>query len=83
MGDRARLLEIFYVDDQRVEARSSLGFIDARDGLAIGRVGRQAVDGFGRDGDGPAFGDQPRRFRDRFGSIRQDAGVLRAHAAAL
>ena len=37
--------------DQRIEARPAFRLEDARDGLAVGRVAGEAVDGLGRDRD--------------------------------
>ena len=71
------------MDDQRVEARPALGGVDARDRLAVGGVGGEAVDGLGRHRDQLAGADQPRRLGDRLGAVGQDAGVLRATARAL
>ncbi|MEA3042375.1 MAG: hypothetical protein QOH47_213 [Sphingomonadales bacterium] len=82
-GDLGRLTDIAHMDDQRIEARPPLGLVDPRDGLAVGRVGGEAVDGLGRHRHRLPGGDQPRRLGDRLGSISQDAGVLRAHRAAL
>jgi hypothetical protein len=82
-GDFRCLGDVADMDDQRIEARPALGLVDPRDCLAIGGVGGEAVDGFGRHRHGLPGGDQPRGLGDRFGSFRQDAGVLRAHRAAL
>ena len=54
------------MDDERIEARPALGFVDARDRFGIGRVRGEAVDGLGGDRDRLAGEDQPRRFRDAF-----------------
>ena len=43
--------EIRYMHDQRIEMRAPFGCEYAGDGLAIGRVGAQPVDGFGRESD--------------------------------
>ena len=37
-------VEIADVDDQRIEGRSSLRFVDARDRFSVGRVGREPID---------------------------------------
>ena len=50
--------------NQRVEARSSLRFVDPRDRFGIGRVSGEAVDRLGRHRDGLAGEDQPRGFGD-------------------
>jgi hypothetical protein len=56
--------EIGNMDDQRVEAWSSLGLVDTRDRLGIGCVGGEAVDRLGRDSDRLARKDQPRGVGD-------------------
>ena len=50
-GDFSGLADVADMDDQRIEARPALGLVDARDRLAIGRVGGEAVDGLGRHRD--------------------------------
>jgi len=82
-GDFNGLPNVQDMDDERVEGRPALGLVDARDRFAIGRVGGEAVDGLGRHRHDATVGDQPRRRGDRLWSIRQDAGVLRVHRAAL
>ena len=47
--DRLRHLKRRDMGDQRIEARPALGLEDARDGLAVGGVGGEPVDGLGRD----------------------------------
>ena len=47
--------------DQRIEARPAFGLEDAGDGLAIGRVAGEAVDGLGRDRDDFAGFEQRQR----------------------
>jgi hypothetical protein len=71
------------MDDERVEARPALGFVDARDRRAIARIGGQTLYRLGRHGVRLAGRDQPRCLGNRRGSISQDDGVLRAHLAAL
>jgi hypothetical protein len=56
--------EVSDVHDQRIEAWSSLGFVNAGDRFGIGRVGGQAVDSFGRDADWLAGNDRLRGFGD-------------------
>src|SRR5919108_1809912 len=51
--------------DQRVEAWSALGLEDARNRSAVGRIGREAIDGLGRNGDHVAGLDQGQRLRLR------------------
>ena len=55
-----------HVNDQRVEARSSLRFVDARDRFGVGGVSRETVDRLGRDRDRLAGEDQPPRLGDAF-----------------
>ena len=43
------------MDDQRIEARPSLGREDLGDGPVLRRVGAEPVDGLGREGDKLAF----------------------------
>ena len=43
------------MDDQRVEARTALGFVDLCHGFPIGSIGGEAVDGLGRHADQAAF----------------------------
>ncbi len=43
-----------HMGDQRIEARPALDLVDAGDRLRLGGVGGQAIDGFGRNGDGLA-----------------------------
>ena len=83
LSDFRGLIDAPDMDDERIEARTALGFVDAGDRFAVGRVGGEAVDGLGRHRDGLAGRDQPRRFGDRRRAIGQDAGVLRAHRGAL
>jgi hypothetical protein len=52
------------MDNQRVEAWSSLGFVDARNRLGVGSVSGEAVDRLGRDSDRLARKDQPRGVGD-------------------
>jgi hypothetical protein len=83
LGDFSGLADAADMDDQRIEGRPALGLVDTRDRFAIGGIGGETVDRLGRHRHDPAADDQPRRRGDRLGSIRQDAGVLRAHRAAL
>ena len=62
------------MDDQRVEARPSLGREDRGDGALVGRVGAEPIDGLGRKGDERPVAQQPRGARDR----RADAGTILA-----
>ena len=48
------------MDDQRVEARPAFGRVDARYRFRIGRIGGQAVNGLGRNGDRFARKNQAR-----------------------
>lgn len=57
--------EVWNMDNQRVEAWSSLGFVDARNRLGVGSVSGEAVDRLGCDRDRLAGEDQPRRLGDR------------------
>ena len=52
------------MDDQWVEVRPALGFVDARYGFRIGRVRGQPVDRLGRDRDRLSGENQPRGLRD-------------------
>ena len=63
-GDGGGGGEVGQVQDQRVEGRAVLGGEDAGDGAVVGRVGAEAVDGFGREGD-EAAGRAGRRRRGR------------------
>ena len=53
------------MDDQRVEFGASLGREHAGDGAVVGRIGAEAVDGFGREGDEAAAPENTGRFGDR------------------
>lgn len=46
-GDFFRRIRIGKMDDQGIERRPPLCRVNARHGIRIGRVGRQAIDGFG------------------------------------
>ncbi len=61
--------------DQRVERGAPLGGVDRGDRLAPGRIGGEAVDGFGRHGDRARVRDQLRGACDRGGRIREAFGV--------
>ena len=82
-ADLPRLVQAGDVNDERVEARPSLGLVDSRHGFAMGRVGGEAVDRLGRHRHDLAGGDQGRGLGDCLGSVRQDACLLRAHRAGL
>ena len=69
------------VDDQRVEARATLGGVDPHHGFGIGRVGREPVDGLGRDRDGESVEDYSRRRGDRFIVKWQDAERWMRHGS--
>ena len=56
--------EIEHMRDQRIERRPALGGIKPRDGGAVGGVGAEAVDGFGRKRDQAAVGKAERRVGD-------------------
>ena len=58
-----------HVHDQRVEAGPALGAVDGRHRMIVGRIGRQPIDGFGRNGDGLARADEQRRFAQRLGTV--------------
>ena len=74
---RLRRGEIEHMRDQRIERRPALGGIEPRDGGAVGGVGAEAVDGFGRKRDQAAVGeaDAPRR---RWRRNRRRAGGCRS-----
>ena len=77
------LFDIAHMDNERIEARPPLRFIDPRDRFAVGRVGGETIDCLGRHGDDFAAQDQPRRLGDGLGTVGQNAGVLRAHCGDL
>ena len=54
LGDGFGHREIGAVDDQRIEARAALGLVDLEDGVGIGGVGAEAVDGLGGERDDAA-----------------------------
>ena len=66
-ASRARRREVGDVGDQRIERRPALGLVEPRDGARRGRVGAEAVDGLGREGDQAAGGKDARRVRNRGG----------------
>ena len=74
IGQPPRHLHVGDMDDQRVEAGPPLGAVDARDRLGIGGIGRQAIDGFGGNGDGLAGADQQGCLAKRFRAIAADPG---------
>ena len=57
-------LEARHMGDERVEARALLGLVDARHGFGPRRVGAEAVDGLGREGDEPAVAQEFGRARE-------------------
>ena len=57
--------EVRDVDDQWVEARPALGFVNACDGRRIRGVGGKSVDRLGRHSDGIAGEDPLRGLGDR------------------
>ena len=62
-GRAAARRQIRDMGDQRIEGRPAFGGVEPRDGLAVGRVGAEPVDGLGREGDQAAGGEAraPRR----------------------
>ena len=74
--------EIGDVDDQRIEARPALGFVDAGDGAGVRRVGGEAVDRLGRHRDRLPVTDQRGGGGDRLGPEWPYLGALARHAAA-
>ena len=44
-------IDIWHMDNQRIEIRSALGPVDFRNGAGIRRIGRQTIDSFGRHSD--------------------------------
>ena len=64
MRERVRRGEIGQMRDQRIEGGPSLGGIKPRHRLAIGRVGAEAIDRLGREGDEPAGREAARGVRD-------------------
>ena len=56
--------KVRHMHDQRVEAWSSLGLVDARYCLGVGRVGCEPIDSLGRNRDRLAGEDQPGGFCD-------------------
>ena len=69
MRQRVRHVAIRDMDDERVEARPALGAVNGRHRMIVGRIGRQPIDGFGRNGDGFARADEQRRFAQRLGAV--------------
>ena len=61
---RLRRGEIGHMRDQRIERRPALGGIEPRDGLAVGGVGAEPIDGLGRKRDQAALGKAERRVGD-------------------
>ena len=59
-----RRREVRHMRDQRVEARPPLGGVDPGDRARVGRVGAEAVDRLGREGDEAAVAQQARRLGD-------------------
>ena len=57
-----RLLQIFDMDDQGIEARPPLGGENRGHGFAIGGVRAQAIDRLGRESDQAALRQDTRRF---------------------
>ena len=55
--------QVGHMGDQRIEGRPALGLVEARDRLAVGRVGAEPVDRLGREGDEAAGRSSARRPR--------------------
>src|SRR5271169_4269519 len=53
--------------DERVERRPAFGFVEARDGAAVGRIRAEAINGLGRKSDKSGGGKNANRVRDRSG----------------
>ena len=70
--ERLGFVEPRDVDDQRVEARPALGREDRGDGMLVGGVGAEPVNGLGRKGDEPPRTQQLRGLFDRVGGSRED-----------
>ena len=64
---RPRRRKIDHMGDERIERRPALGLVEARDGLAVGGVGAEAVNRLGRKGDEPAGRKAAHRIPDRGG----------------
>ena len=74
VGDaRAGHVDAADVDDQRVDRGPPLGLEDPGDGLGVGGVGAQAVDGLGGEGDEAPLASRPRRPRPGSGRV----GIMR------
>ncbi len=81
---RSAMAMIGDMGDQRIEARSALGFEDARDADAVGGIAGQPVDGLGRDGDDIAAFKQRQRPLHRLADgkyLSQSRHLCRCRAA--
>jgi hypothetical protein len=61
-----------HMRNQRIEGRPPLRRIEARDGLGVGCIGAQPVDGLGRECDEPPAAQDASRFRNRRRAGRHD-----------
>ena len=61
------------MDDERVEARPAFRLEHGGDGAIVGRIGAEAVNRLGREGDEPARAEEAGRFGDRRGHGRPQA----------
>ena len=77
-AERLRRLQIRDMGDERVEGRAAFGLVDPRDGAPVGRVGAEAIDGLGREGDQAAGGEHARRVGNRCGVGLRYAGDQRS-----
>src|SRR5215471_18883443 len=76
--ERARGVGVGDVGDEGIERRAALGVIKACDGLAVGGVGPEPVDGLGRKGDEAAPGERARRACDG-GRVGRDRAFARLY----
>ena len=66
--------------DQRVEPGAPLGLVQPGDGLGVGGICGEAIDGLGRDSDEAAFAEDLGGKGNRFG---QDRDNRRGHGPAI
>ncbi len=71
--------EIGHVGDQRIERRPFLDRIELRHRLVVGRVGAEAIDGLGREGNEPARRQHAPCVLDRADTCPRHAGHQAGH----
>src|ERR1700741_4757780 len=73
LADALRRGEVRNMDNQRVEAGSSLGFINPGDGFSVRGIGGEAVNRFSGYRDRITREDQACGLGNRIGAVREDS----------